>query len=280
MFYHKKIAGSLLGLTAAFSLPPRMLEINLKPEVRMSANVREREALKIEKWDSRPSFHGGMRVVPGAVEVLSEDGERVIRYVESLGGGLKPGLERKRSVSVDNFFPMNFLREKQIASPSSQIRLLESGDMFLELPRGPVETLWKINLGLILSGLDSQGSRPSRPTFTGWSAAPATLIKFDWGLRSDGGQAALLRVEWDKKSDILSFEQCREGQFIVIERLRNGLAQISFLHSRRPENLELVSYAKLSLGTPLRREEVSAVAHRNCQQFYFIGTFGLIKATY
>lgn len=245
----------------------------------MTPAVREIQATQLEKWSSLPNFNGGMRVGQNFVEVLSEDASKVQRYPIDKKGALGTASTRGRWDRVDAYFENILGVEKKIKAPSSEIRLTQDGEFLLELSRGPVETLWKLSLGMPLYGMQVF-AKGSRPIFTAWSSHPATVVKFDWGLRQDGGQAVLLKAAWDSGSEILSFEHCSQTQLVLSERLPNGLVQLNFFSSRRPENLELVSYAKLNVSGNMRPEEISSIRHKNCEDFYLAGTFGVMRARF
>lgn len=267
---------STLVLAAAFALPPKIIEYPIDVFHRTESQaLKEFPVPNLAKWHSEPNIHGGSRIHQNSLESLSKDGKSTIRY--SLAD-LHSKRESPKTGPLAEYFPFTIFGDRRIPSPNSRLRILENGDFFLEMVSGPVETLWKMNLGMEVGGLASTQSKNSRPNFTAWSKQSTHLVSFDWGLREDGGQAKIVRIQWITDGEVLLFDKCSEGLFVVIEQQPNGTVLFYYLRSQRPENFEYIGFSKIDVSGQMRSEEVSAIRHDRCQTFYLLGSFGLIQA--
>lgn len=240
-----KMRMRLLYLLAATALPPKLVESTYTWSEKIKI-LPQRKAVEVRNLSPQPILHGGVLLNHDGISVLSPDGSRILEYTAS-------GFLRERAappLGTDSAF----WKKSRLDPYRLQGEYLQMGPA------------WSVNLGTEIRGAETSNRGGS---LVAWSVFPPQLFYL-------GEQKRYLhKIAWSPESEPVRFFFCDAYTSTLVENLPNGFTRVVFFRDEKPQ-----SYTIFDFSGERRKSDLSAVVARNCFDFYFAGTFGLVKVRY
>ncbi len=234
-----------LYLLGALALPPKIVESSYDWAQKIK-NLPQRKAANIQVLSQEPILHGGLWLRDEKVLVLSPDGTRM-RDFAFAGSG--PTADRPAPADLGPFW------KKPNVAPFT-----------VSAHRIDYQGLWSVPVDFPIEGYDRY---PGGSPLIGWSTYPPQLFYLPTDLKNFN------KIEWSLDSEPLKFFFCDRFTMALVENLTNGLSRVVFFRGDNPQ-----SYTIFDFGGAAQKSDLSGVLARNCFDFYFAGTFGLVRVRY
>jgi hypothetical protein len=197
-----------------------------------------------ERVYGAPLWHGGMKVAPEGrlLEVLSADGERVLRFDIVQKRELAP--KAADLGQAESFFPKKqewearHPRGRYLISNREELYLFSNPNAELNAKSSNSEQ-WRHRF---LLSLDDVLFVPGSSDLLGFRRYPAHLFYLGWGQGRYGNRSTIFTYRWDKDAEILSVHPCGAREVLVVENLKNGLLRASSFEMRGTEGLQFKRY--------------------------------------
>lgn len=234
-------------LAFAFALPPKISQ-PVYDWAQHLKNLPTVKARQLEVLSRDPILHGGVRLEEDRLYILSNDGTQIEE--RRLPGG---SIVASRAATVE-------ARQKIFS------RAADLGEFKLEQTKLSFQDFWSIDLGYEVLGAERfRGKGP----LLAFAAYPPRLFYLGENLRQ------AFQITWSEESEPFRYWLCDRVTPVLAENLKNGLTRLVFFRGDRPAN-----YTILDLSGDKRLSDASAVVSKNCHDFYFAGSFGLVHVKY
>ena len=236
---------SIIFLAAAFALPPKIIESSYQwiPQLKALPQIKARS---VEYLSKTPVIHGGLAMKNGRLLVLSPEFSRLTEYSSK---PLAAAVERPAETEQNLFWQ---------SMPLGNFKVQGSKLHYYDV--------WSVPLGFEPMGVERYQSASA---LIGWGSYPAELFYFPSDLKY------FYKIHWSEDSEPVRFFFCDRFTPVLVENLKNAFTRMVFFKGNKPS-----SYTVFDFSGELRRSDVSAVTSSSCADFYFAGTFGLVRVQY